>query len=111
MKFVSLLTSLAALATAACGQPQGAAAEANVEGAAEVSEPGQTYSGTGNVTGLSADQVSISHGPIEGLGWPAMTMSFTAPEGMADGVQSGSNVSFSFRQQGGTYVLTSLETQ
>jgi Cu/Ag efflux protein CusF len=111
LKLRTLLTGLGTLAIAACGQPQGATPEANLDAGAQAAEGGQTYSGTGKVTAVAGDQVTISHGPIEGLGWPAMTMGFTAPEGIAGGVQAGSNVSFSFRQQGGAYALTSLETQ
>lgn len=49
--------------------------------------------------------------PVEALGWPAMTMSFTAPPEMAERTAVGRDVSFAFREGGGTYVLTSLETR
>lgn len=69
----------------------------------------ETYSAAGDVTRIAGDQVTISHGPIEGIGWPAMTMTFRAgsPE-MVQGVSVGDRVSFAFRQDGGAYVLTSF---
>jgi Cu/Ag efflux protein CusF len=38
-----------------------------------------------------------------------MTMTFTAPAGLAEGIEAGSQVDFSFHQDGGTYVLSSLD--
>ena len=101
----SLLAAAMALALAGCGQQQKSQPQAN----APAAETAQTYSGAGKVTAVAGDQVSIAHGPIQGIGWPAMTMAFTAPAGMADGVKVGDQVSFSFRQQGGAYRLTSLQ--
>ena len=68
----------------------------------------QIYSGSGTLRSISGDQVAIAHGPIAGIGWPAMTMTFTAPPGMTNGVKAGAKVAFSFRANGSTYVLTSL---
>ena len=70
----------------------------------------QVYSGSGTVKSISGNQVAIAHGPITGIGWPAMTMTFTAPPGMTNGVKVGSKVDFSFRQNGSAYVLTSLKS-
>ena len=100
-----ILAAALALAVAGCGQQQKSQPQANAP-AAETARP---YSGAGRVTAVAGDQVSIAHGPIQGIGWPAMTMAFTAPAGMADGVKVGDQVSFSFRQQGGAYRLTSLQ--
>jgi Cu/Ag efflux protein CusF len=94
-----------ALALAGCGQAQKPAAESNTQAAPAA----QTYSGTGKVTAIAGNQVTIQHGPIEGIGWPAMTMTFTAPDGMASSVKAGDEVSFSFRQEAGVYPLTSLQ--
>ena len=96
----SLLAAAVALALAGCGQQPQANAPA--------AETARTYSGAGKVTAVAGDQVSIAHGPIQGIGWPAMTMAFTAPTGMAN-VKVGDQVSFSFRQQAGGYQLTSLQ--
>jgi Cu(I)/Ag(I) efflux system periplasmic protein CusF len=97
----SILAASVALALAGCGQQPQANAPA--------ADTARTYSGAGKVTAVAGDQVSIAHGPIQGIGWPAMMMSFTAPAGMANGVKVGDQVSFSFRQQAGGYPLTSLQ--
>ena len=105
MKYSIVATAGAALALAGCGQQQKSQTPAN----APAAETAQTYRGQAKVTAVAGDQVTIAHGPIAGIGWPAMTMTFTAPAGMSNGVRSGDQVSFAFRQQGSAYVLTSLQ--
>lgn len=98
-----------ALSLAACGEKQNA--PQNREVAAGSSQPtvaAQVYSGTGTIQSITGDQVAIAHGPIQGIGWPAMTMTFRAPPDIAEGASPGAQVHFSFRQDGGSYVLTSL---
>ena len=98
-----------ALLLAACGERQSASPEgANAAGSSTANAAAEVYSGSGTVQSIAADKVTIAHGPIEGIGWPAMTMTFTAPPGMVEGVKAGTQVDFSFRQDGGAYVLTSL---
>ncbi len=102
---LTIIIATSALALTSCGQQQESSGQANTQTAAAA----QNFEGSGKVTATSEDQVTISHGPIQGLGWPAMTMGFKAPSGLADGITVGSNVSFAFRQNGGTYVLTRLD--
>jgi Cu(I)/Ag(I) efflux system protein CusF len=91
----------------ACGKSEPAANE-GVPAVQNQATQGQVYSGTGTIQSIAGDQIAIAHGPIEGIGWPAMTMTFTAPAGVAEAVAAGNQVDFSFRQDGGTYVLSSL---
>ena len=100
-----------ALLLAACGKEQTAASETQdaARGSPTSNAVGEVYSGTGTIQSISVDKVAIAHGPIEGIGWPAMTMTFTAPSGVAEGVKAGRKVDFSFRQDGGAFVLTSLQ--
>ena len=105
MNYSISLVAAAVLALAGCGQAQQSGGDNN----ASAVEAAQTYSGTGKITAVAGDQVTIAHGPIEGIGWPAMTMAFKAPDGMAADVAAGDEVSFSFRQDGGAHVLTSLK--
>ena len=98
------------LLLAACGKeptptPEGQDA---ASGGPTSTAAAEVYSGTGTIQSISGDQVTIAHGPIDGIGWPAMTMPFTASPGMAEKVQAGSLVDFSFRQHGGAYQLTAL---
>lgn len=103
MKQHILVAAGAAFALGACGQQKPSETQANAPAAAT-----QTYSGSGRITAIVADQVSIKHGPIAGIGWPAMTMTFTAPSGVAQDATVGEQVDFSFRKNGSAYLLTSL---
>lgn len=97
-----------ALLLGACGEKQSATpAAANVAANPTSNVVAEVYSGTGTIQSVAANKVTIAHGPIEGIGWPAMTMTFTAPPGMAE-VKAGTPVDFSFRRDGGAYVLTSI---
>ena len=103
-----------ALLLAACGGKQNASdngeARANSSHAqGSQSAAAEVYSGAGTVQSIAGDQVAIAHGPIAGIGWPAMTMTFTAPAGIAPGLKVGDKVDFSFRQNGSAYALTSVK--
>ena len=97
------------LLLAACGEGRNAVLE-NRQESNPVSQAGATYSAAGKVTAIAGDQVTIAHGPVESIGWLAMTMTFRAetPE-MIQNASAGDQVSFAFRQDGSTYVLTSLQ--
>ena len=111
---MSAIRSAGALALAlllvACGEQATAPQDRETAaGGPEASTTAEVYSGTGTVQSVSGDQVTIAHGPIEGIGWPAMTMAFRADSpGLVQGISVGDRVSFAFRQDGGAYVLTSL---
>lgn len=108
---------LGSLALAACGQGE----ERNTQAVADSTAPpatndgagaqpsGQVHSANGDITEISDDSVTISHGPVESIGWPAMTMTFQAssPE-MVQGLNVGDPVDFQFQQAGEQYVLTSI---
>jgi len=99
------------LLLAACGETQNNGSEnrPTPEAGSGAPQSGETYSATGKVTAIAGDQVTISHGPVEGLGWPAMTMTFRAgPPGTVEGVSVGDRISFAFRADEEGYVLTSL---
>ena len=107
MKPVSIAGAIAlSLAVAACGGGQ--TIQNTAAGAA--ADAGRTaYSAVGNVTAIADDRVTIAHGPVEGLGWPAMTMTFRADDrAMLRGISVGDHVTFQFRQRGNDYPLTSL---
>ena len=71
-----------------------------------------THSAEGTLTAIdrTAGTVSISHGAIASIGWPAMTMNFTLadPKSVAD-FAPGQRVAFEFTVQGGmTATVTHL---
>lgn len=103
--------SALALSLAACGDNQTAAPDQREpSGTATPAGAADIYSATGDVTKVSGDQVTISHGPVEGIGWPAMTMAFRAPSlEVLQGLNVGDSVDFQFRQSGEQYQLTSIK--
>ncbi|TAH44714.1 MAG: efflux RND transporter periplasmic adaptor subunit [Betaproteobacteria bacterium] len=72
-----------------------------------------TYRGEGTIDAidLAANSVTISHGEIPALNWPAMTMDFTlAAPGLAKGIVAGLPARFEFEQRGeGEFVITRIE--
>ena len=60
---------------------------------------GQFGSGEGSVTKIdeAEDTITINHGPIPAVGWPAMTMAFDADKESLGKVSIGDRVTFEFR--------------
>ena len=96
---------------AACGETQTLATENQLlpEADQAPAQAGQVHSGSGKVQAIAGDQVTIAHGSIESIGWPAMTKTFSSPTGLPPGVQAGTQVNFSFRQDNGAYALKSVQ--
>ena len=60
-----------------------------------------TYVGEGKVESVEPDAITISHGPIAPLKWPAMTMGFAKPNAKAFAdIKPGDIVRFEFKQGG-----------
>ena len=57
-------------------------------------------SGTVEAVDATAGKITISHGPVEALKWPAMTMGFKATPEQVASVQVGQKVQFEFESQG-----------
>lgn len=71
----------------------------------------QAHRASGTVKALDAAKgtVSVAHGPVASLQWPAMTMTFKAQS--ADAVKNlkpGARVEFEFEQRGKDYVITRI---
>jgi Cu(I)/Ag(I) efflux system periplasmic protein CusF len=72
----------------------------------------KVHKGAGVVKQVDAENgtVSIAHGPIQTLGWPAMTMGFKARDkNLLKGIKPEQKVTFAFRQDKGDYVITSIK--
>lgn len=64
--------------------------------------------GTVESVDTAAGKITIAHGPVDALQWPAMTMAFkVTPEQMAS-VKAGDKVRFEFAMQGATANITSI---
>jgi Cu(I)/Ag(I) efflux system membrane fusion protein len=105
-----------AASLAACGDGNEAAVgdqartgQVDQDAGAAGEQSGEVHSASGDITEVAGDGVTISHGPVESIAWPAMTMTFQAgsPE-MLQGLNVGDPVDFQFQQAGEQNVLTSI---
>lgn len=64
------------------------------------------HEASGRITAINGQQVTIAHGPIASLNWPAMSMQFrlSRPE-QARGLAVGDAVAFRFREADGAYII------
>jgi membrane fusion protein, copper/silver efflux system len=78
--------------------------------AAKNSAAAKVHRGEARVEAIGKDAVTLSHGPITTLEWPAMTMDFKPPAaGMPKNVHKGDRVTFEFSLGGdGQATLTSI---
>lgn len=70
------------------------------------------HRGSGTVQKIDAtkEMVTLVHGPIASLNWPAMTMSFKLKDAaLAKGIKAGEAVDFELVQSGSDYVVTHLQ--
>ncbi len=113
------IMAVASLALVSCGE-EGATQEPRDGTRADVSAgsgdqtpageiEGPLHTGSGDVTDIDGSRITISHGPVETLDWPAMTMTFVAQSSdMIDEFSVGDSVNFEFGQSGETYVITEI---
>lgn len=109
----------AAGSIAACSAKQEATAEAAAPPAAPASDmakmdmaaDAKMAKGTGTVTAVGADSITVDHAPIPEAGWPAMTMAFKASPEMAKTVKPGDKVAFDLKLEGGGGEITAIAKQ
>jgi Cu(I)/Ag(I) efflux system periplasmic protein CusF len=73
---------------------------------------GSAYKASGTVTKIdpAAGRVTIAHGPVQALKWPAMSMTFGVKDKALLGrAQPGKKVEFEFEKQGSDYVITRID--
>lgn len=114
MKTTILLSSLLLTLLAGCSEPTNRAPVAEPEAPAPATGSAVTSaSATGVVTAVdpSAKTVTIKHGPVAALQWPAMTMTFQAPDADLASIKAGDRVSFEFKSSGMDGTITALSRQ
>jgi len=69
--------------------------------------------GTGTATAIdkAAGKITLSHGPIPEVGWPAMTMTFTAKPELLSSVAVGDKVAFDVTVKGTAGEVTAITKQ
>ena len=87
------------------------AASASSAASAPAAAPAGVHVADGKVEAVEPDGITISHGPVPSLKWPAMTMGFSKPAPKAfPQIKAGDSVHFQFRQGGPMgYELVSIE--
>ena len=66
----------------------------------------------GTVKSIDADKgaVTVQHGPVASMNWPAMSMTFKAKDKKSlQGIKPGQKIEFDFVQQGKDYVITKVQ--
>ena len=72
----------------------------------------KTHKGAGTVKKVdaAAGAVTIAHGPIKSMNWPAMNMTFAVKDkALLDKFSQDKKVEFEFVQQGSDYVIKSVK--
>ena len=72
----------------------------------------ETYPAWGKINQVDAvrNKVNITHGPIVGLGWPGMTMTFqVADKAATKALKPGEAIRFWLEMRGDHYVITRVE--
>lgn len=95
MRRILLAAALSAgLPACSPGEPEATASQA---------PEAKTVSAVGTVIGVDPPNgtITLQHGPIAELGWPAMRMAFKAPPEAIAAVQDGDRVAFDLKLAGG----------
>lgn len=134
MNHALILSAAAALGLSACGQSETAPATdpapasempmasnaSDMPMASDMSgmpmaggQAAKTGAGTGTITAVdaSAGTVTIDHGAIPGVGWPAMAMTFSAPATVLADAKVGDRVAFDVSVHDGVNEVTALRPQ
>jgi Cu/Ag efflux protein CusF len=74
--------------------------------------PAKSHHAAGKVKSVDAAKgtVTIDHGPVASMKWPAMTMTFKAKDKkMLEAVKPGQKIEIDFEQQGKDHVITKVK--
>ena len=99
---VDLGSSAGHMAARSNGDPVGSAHQTHPAGEMQMAHEGHAQaqaSGTLNSVDAASHKINISHGPIQALGWPSMTMDFpVAPSVDLKALKPGSRVNFTLEK-------------
>lgn len=105
-KFTLLITLIAGL----CSPFLAVANGTHNDNHAKMTAPAQAHKASGTLNKINADgSVNITHGPVDSLGWPGMTMDFQVKDkALLKGVKAGQKVSFEIGKAASGYVITAI---
>jgi len=95
-------------ATSSTQAEPAAPAPAVEQTAPEVPVTTATASGTVEAIDPAAKTITIAHGPVEALKWPAMTMTFKAPDVDLTALEKGDHVEFDLAASGMDGTVTKI---
>lgn len=117
MKTLAMIAILAALPLGLAGcnsKPEAPKAEAP-DAMANMAMPAAAKTGTGSGTVTAVDaaagKVTLDHGAIPAVGWPAMTMGFSAKPALLDGIKVGDKVDFELTVTANAGEVTAIRKQ
>lgn len=100
------VAAIAILLLVACSEPateptqaEPSATQTAAPGAAQAPVQG-TAVGRIDAIDLQVRTITISHGPVPALEWPAMTMTFQAPDASLEEFRPGDEIEFDFEAKG-----------
>ena len=108
------LSTLSVVASLFAAGPAFAQSSANMQGMNHKAAPTKIGQGTGVITAIDAKAhtVTIKHGAIPAVGWPAMTMVFkVTPATLLNGARVGQSVAFGVRTKGMDAEVISLRAR
>ncbi len=124
MKYSLILVAGMALGLAACNQSQETPAATDVSAAgpadmatmpmtADAGAQTGTGTGTGTITAVDpgAGTVTVDHGPVPGVGWPAMTMRFNASTAVVEAARTGQRIEFDVSVRDGVNEITAIRPE
>ncbi|WP_339929639.1 efflux RND transporter periplasmic adaptor subunit [uncultured Brevundimonas sp.] len=83
--------------------------QARAPSATTAPAPAQIYRTSGQVQAIDGRSITLAHGPVPALQWPAMTMTFTVADAVPlSGISTGNQVDFGFDMVGGKATIRSL---
>ncbi|MFV3290354.1 copper-binding protein [Pseudomonas sp. NY11955] len=86
----------------------GAQAQDSMAGMNMSAEPAAHAEGTIKAIDLERGNITLAHGPVTALKWPAMTMGFKTTAQQVEGLQVGDKVMFDFRMEGSAATIVDI---
>ena len=103
--------SIAALALAPLAHAQHDGMKGmDMKGGHQAAADSHRASGVVKSVDAAKGSVTVAHGPVETLKWPAMTMSFKAKDKkVLETLKPGQKIDFEFVQEGKAYIVTRIK--
>lgn len=105
------IITVALTATASAFAQTGSMKEMAVDQQSKQGAKAAVHQATGIVKNVDADKgkVTLAHGPVETLNWPAMTMAFGVKDkSLLSKLSVGKSVQVEFEKRANSYVITSV---